>query len=290
MGKVLDELVTLLALEKVEENLFRGQSQDLGWGRVFGGQVLGQALSAAAQTTPPERAVHSMQAYFLRPGDVNKPIVYEVDRIRDGGSFTTRRVVAIQSGAAILNMAASFQKDETGFEHQDAMPDVPPPEAVPTEQERFAEAAAANRVPTQFLDRFTNEQAFEMRPLEVIDDPFKPTPMPPRRTVWLKATGRLPDDPALHRYLLAYTSDHGFLATALFPHGVTFFAGNVQVASLDHVVWFHAPLRVDEWLLHVMDSPVAHGSRGLVRGRVFTRDGRLVASTAQEGLIRLRTR
>jgi acyl-CoA thioesterase-2 len=290
MGKVLDELVTLLSLEKVEENLFRGQSQDLGWGRVFGGQVLGQALSAAAQTTPPERAVHSMQAYFLRPGDVNKPIVYEVDRIRDGGSFTTRRVVAIQSGAAILNMAASFQKDETGFEHQDAMPDVPPPEAVPTEQERFAEAAAANRVPTQFLDRFTNEQAFEMRPLEVIDDPFKPTPMPPRRTVWLKATGRLPDDPALHRYLLAYTSDHGFLATALFPHGVTFFAGNVQVASLDHVVWFHAPLRVDEWLLHVMDSPVAHGSRGLVRGRVFTRDGRLVASTAQEGLIRLRTR
>jgi acyl-CoA thioesterase-2 len=280
MGKVLDELVTLLSLEKVEENLFRGQSQDLGWGRVFGGQVLGQALSAAAQTTPPERAVHSMQAYFLRPGDVNKPIVYEVDRIRDGGSFTTRRVVAIQSGAAILNMAASFQKDETGFEHQDAMPDVPPPEAVPTEQERFAEAAAANRVPTQFLDRFTNEQAFEMRPLEVIDDPFKPTPMPPRRTVWLKATGRLPDDPALHRYLLAYTSDHGFLATALFPHGVTF----------DHVVWFHAPLRVDEWLLHVMDSPVAHGSRGLVRGRVFTRDGRLVASTAQEGLIRLRTR
>jgi acyl-CoA thioesterase-2 len=290
MGKVLDELVTLLALEKVEENLFRGQSQDLGWGRVFGGQVLGQALSAAAQTTPPERAVHSMQAYFLRPGDVNKPIVYEVDRIRDGGSFTTRRVVAIQSGAAILNMAASFQKDEKGFEHQDAMPDVPAPEQVPTEQERFAEAAAAHRVPPQFLDRFTNEQAFEMRPLEVIDDPFKPTPMPPHRNVWLKATGRLPDDPALHRYLLAYTTDHGFLATALFPHGVTFFAANLQVASLDHVVWFHAPLRVDEWLLHVMDSPVAHGSRGLVRGRIFTRDGRLVASTAQEGLIRQRTR
>ena len=286
MGKVLDELVTLLALERVELNLFRGQSQDLGWGTVFGGQVLGQALSAAVQTTPPERQVHSMHAYFLRPGDVTKPIVYEVDRIRDGGSFTTRRVVAIQSGAAIFNMAASFQKEEAGFEHQDAMPEVPPPEDVPTEQERFAGAAKTHGVPKQLVERFTSEQAFEMRPVEVIDDPFRPSPMPARRTVWLKTTGTLPDDPALHRYLLAYASDHGFLATALFPHGVTFFAGQVQVASLDHVLWFHAPLRVDEWLLHVMDSPSARGARGLVRGRVFTRDGRLVASTAQEGLIR----
>jgi len=290
MGKVLDQLVTLLALEKIEVNLFRGQSQDLGWGTVFGGQVLGQALSAAAQTTDPDRHVHSMHAYFLRPGDVSRPIVYEVDRIRDGGSFTTRRVVAIQAGAAIFSMSSSFQKDEKGFEHQDPMPEVPPPEKVPTEQERFAEAAAAGRMPSQFLDRFTREQPFEMRPVEVIDDPFHPTPMPPRRTVWLKTTGRLPDDPALHRYLLAYTSDHGFLATALFPHGVTFFGGQMQVASLDHAIWFHSALRVDEWLLHVMDSPVAHGSRGLVRGRIFTRDGRLVASTAQEGLIRRRAR
>jgi acyl-CoA thioesterase-2 len=289
MGKVLDELVTLLALERLEVDLFRGQSQDLGWGTVFGGQVLGQALSAAVQTTPPDRHVHSMHAYFLRPGDVSRPIVYEVDRIRDGGSFTTRRVVAIQAGAAIFNMAASFQKDETGFEHQDAMPEVPPPESVPTEQARFAEAVAAQRVPKELVERFTSEQAFEMRPVEVIDHPFKPSPMPPRRTVWLKTTGKLPDDPALHRYLLAYTSDHGFLATALFPHGVTFFAGQVQVASLDHAVWFHAPFRIDEWLLHVMDSPSARGSRGLVRGRVFTQDGRLVASTAQEGLIRKRT-
>ncbi len=290
MGKVLDQLVTLLALEKIEVNLFRGQSQDLGWGTVFGGQVLGQALSAAAQTTDPDRHVHSMHAYFLRPGDVSRPIVYEVDRIRDGGSFTTRRVVAIQNGAAIFSMSSSFQKDEKGFEHQDPMPEVPPPEQVPTEQERFAEAADAGRMPSQFLDRFTREQPFEMRPVEVIDDPFHPTPMPPRRTVWLKTTGRLPDDPALHRYLLAYTSDHGFLATALFPHGVTFFGGQMQVASLDHAIWFHSSLRVDEWLLHVMDSPVAHGSRGLVRGRIFTRDGRLVASTAQEGLIRRRAR
>jgi acyl-CoA thioesterase-2 len=289
MPKVLDELVTLLALERIEVDLFRGQSQDLGWGTVFGGQVLGQALSAAAQTTQPDRQVHSMHAYFLRPGDVTKPIVYEVDRIRDGGSFTTRRVVAIQSGAAIFNMAASFQKEEEGYEHQDVMPEVPPPEQVPTEQERFAAAAAAHKVPKQFRDRFLTEQPFEMRPVEVIDDPFRPTPMPPHRTVWLKTTGPLPDDPALHRYLLAYNSDHGFLATSLFPHGVTFFGGEMQVASLDHTIWFHAPLRVDEWLLHVMDSPIARGSRGLVLGRVFTRDGRLVASTAQEGLIRRRT-
>jgi acyl-CoA thioesterase-2 len=288
MSKTLDELVTLLALEKIEENLFRGQSQDLGWGAVFGGQVLGQALSAAAQTTPSEREVHSLHAYFLRPGDVNKPIVYDVDRIRDGGSFTTRRVVAIQSGEAIFNMAASFQKSEPGFEHQDEMPEVPPPESVPTEHERLA--SVADRVPKILLERYAAEQPFEMRPVDAIDDPFHPTPMPPRHMVWLKATGRLSDDPALHRSLLAYVSDHGFIGTALLPHGVTFFSGEVQVASLDHVMWFHAPLRVDEWLLHVMDSPVARGSRGLVRGRVFSRDGRLVASTSQEGLIRKRTR
>jgi acyl-CoA thioesterase II len=186
-------------------------------------------------------------------------------------------------------MAASFQKHETGFEHQDAMPAVLPPEQVPTEQEHLAEAVATNRVPRELAARYTHEQAFEMRPVEVIDDPVRPSPMPPHRTVWLKTTGRLPDDPALHRYLLAYASDHGFLATALFPHGVTFFTGQVQVASVDHVMWFHAPFRVDEWLLHAIDSPAARGSRGLVRGRVFTQDGRLVASTAQEGLIRKRT-
>jgi acyl-CoA thioesterase II len=289
MGKILDELVTLLALEKIEANLFRGQSQDLGWGTVFGGQVLGQALSAAVQTTPSDREVHSLHAYFLRPGDVTRPIVYDVDRIRDGGSFTTRRVVAIQSGQAIFNMAASFQKHETGFEHQDAMPEVSPPEHVPTEQEQLAKAVAEGRVSGEVARRYSHEQAFEMRPVQVIDDPFRPTPMPPHRTVWLKTTGSLPDDPSLHRYLLAYASDHGFLATALFPHGVTFFSGDVQMVSVDHVMWFHAPFRVDEWLLHVIDSPVARGARGLVRGRVFTHDGRLVASTAQEGLLRRRT-
>ncbi|MDQ3034148.1 MAG: acyl-CoA thioesterase II [Myxococcota bacterium] len=287
MSKILDELVTLLALEKIEENLFRGQSQDLGWSRVFGGQVLGQALSAAVQTVPAERHVHSLHAYFLRPGDVRKPIVYDVDRIRDGGSFTTRRVVAIQNGEAILNLAASFQIEESGFEHQDVMPaGVPAPESLPTEQERMA--AHASKLPRGLRERATAERPFELRPVDTDDNLFEPRARPPQRMVWLRTVERLPDEPALHRYLLAYASDYSFLTTSLLPHGVTWLTPGMQVASLDHVMWFHQPFRVDEWLLHVIDSPVAHGARGLVRGRVFTRDGSLVASTSQEGLIRQR--
>jgi acyl-CoA thioesterase II len=286
MAKVLDELVKLLALEKIEENLFRGQSQDLGWGTVFGGQVLGQALSAAVRTVPPDRAIHSLHAYFLRPGDVHRPIVYDVDRIRDGSSFTTRRIVAIQNGKAIFNMSASFQKDEPGFEHQDVMPEVPPPEELRTEQEIVA--ASTRQLPELFRQRATAERPFEMRPVNPPSDPFVPGKAPPTRAVWLKTVDRLPDDPTLHPYLLAYASDHGFIGTALLPHGVTWLTPGMQIASVDHVMWFHQPFRVDEWLLHVMDSPMAHGARGLVRGRVFTRDGRLVASTAQEGLIRQR--
>jgi acyl-CoA thioesterase-2 len=288
MANVLADLVTLLALEKIEDTIFRGQSQDLGWGTVFGGQVLGQALSAAVQTAPAERTVHSFHAYFLRPGDVSKPIVYDVDRARDGGSFTTRRIVAIQSGEPIFNMAASFHKHEEGFAHQDPMPDVPPPESVPLDRERFA--AAASRIPKKILERFTGEQPFEVRSVDGRNDAFAPAAVPADRKVWLKTTARLPDDPALHQYLLAYASDHALLETALFPHGVTFLSGVVQVASLDHAMWFHAPLRVDEWLLHVIHSPVASGGRGLSRGSIFSRDGRLVASTIQEGLIRKRTR
>lgn len=283
---VLDELVQQLALERIEENLFRGQSQDLGWGAVFGGQVLGQALSAAVQTVPPERHVHSLHAYFLRSGDVTKPIVYDVDRIRDGGSFTTRRVVAIQSGKAIFNMAASFQIDEPGFEHQDEMPPAPPPESQLTEQERARRYA--DKLPKGLRERATAERPFELRPVGVEDDPFQPSPKPPHRMMWLKAVGKLPDDPALHRYLLAYASDHSLITTALMPHGVTWLTPGMQVASLDHVMWFHQPFRVDEWLLYVLDSPAAHGGRGLARGRVFTQDGRLVASVMQEGLIRRR--
>ena len=287
MSKVLDEIVKLLALERIEENLFRGQSQDLGWGTVFGGQVLGQALSACVQTVPPERRVHSLHAFFLRPGDVTKPIVYDVDRIRDGGSFTTRRVVAIQSGHAIFNLAASFQKIEAGFEHHDAMPDAPAPESLPNEQERMA--SYAERLPKFVRERAVAERPFELRPTDVEDDPFHPSPKPARRMVWLRTAGRLPDDPALHAYLLAYASDHSFVTTALLPHGVTWLTPGMQIASLDHVMWFHEPFRVDEWLLYVIDSPAAHGARGLVRGRIFTQAGRLVASTAQEGLLRRRT-
>lgn len=286
MSSVLDELVVLLALERIEENLFRGQSQDLGWGTVFGGQVLGQALSAAVQTVPAERDVHSLQAYFLRPGDVRKPIVYEVDRIRDGTSFTTRRVVAVQSGHAIFNLAASFQRREGGFEHQDPMPDVPAPESLRTEQEHIADHA--QHLPALLRERALAERPFEVRPVDPPGNPFEPVAGPPLRRTWLRTTARLSDDPALHRYLLAYASDYSFLTTSLLPHAVTWLTPGMQVASLDHVMWFHQPFRVDEWLLHVMDSPKAHGARGLVRGAVYTKDGRLVASTAQEGLIRLR--
>lgn len=284
MGTVLDELVTLLALERIEEDLFRGQSQDLGWGRVYGGQVLGQALSAAVQTVPKDRHVHSLHAYFLRPGDVKKPIVYEVARDRDGGSFTSRRVVAIQGGQAIFNLAASFQIEEAGFEHQDPMPSVPAPESCPTEQERLL--ANADRMPAFIKNRAMAKRPFEIRPVGPDADPFAPETRTPERRVWFKTDGALPDDRALHAYLLAYASDYGFIATALYPHGVTWLTPGMQVASLDHAVWFHAPFRVDDWLLHAMDSPRGSGARGLVRGRIFTADGRLVASTAQEGLIR----
>ncbi len=286
-SEILGQLVAQLALEKIEENLFRGESQDLGWGTVFGGQVLGQALSAARQTVPRERHVHSMHAYFLRPGDVSRPIVYDVDRIRDGGSFTTRRVRAIQNGHPIFNMSASFQVIEPGFDHQDEMPEVPPPESLPTEQERIA--SRAHLLPEGMRQRALAVRPFELRAVDRDDeDLLGHAPKPPRRAVWLRTIDRLPDDPAIHSDLLAYASDYSFMTTSLLPHGVTWLTPGMQVASLDHAMWFHEPFRVDDWLLHVIDSPAARGGRGLVRGRVFTRAGRLVASTAQEGLIRLR--
>jgi acyl-CoA thioesterase-2 len=287
MPSVLDELVTLLRLERIEDNLFRGQSQDLGWGTVFGGQVLGQSLSAAVQTLGKDRHVHSMHAYFLRPGDASKPIVYEVDRIRDGSSFTTRRVVAVQGGHAIFNMAASFQQQEPGFEHHDAMPDAPAPESLPTDQELLR--PHVQRLPEFARERAVAERPFEMRPVDPDPDPLALTPRPPRRKVWLRAIAELPDDPALHAYLLAYASDFAFMTTSLLPHGVSWLTPGMQVASLDHVMWFHRTFRVDGWLLYDVDSPVAHGARGFARGRLFTRAGELVASTAQEGLIRRRS-
>jgi acyl-CoA thioesterase II len=288
MSQLLDELVTLLALEQIEVNLFRGQSQDLGWGTVYGGQVLGQALSAAIQTVPAERHAHSLHGYFLRPGAVDKPIVYEVDRIRDGGSFTTRRVVAIQNGKPIFSLGASFQVREPGFEHQDEMPEAPPPLTVPTQQELAQ--AYADKLPEFLRAQALADRPFEMRPIEDPSDPLDPEPRPPARMFWIKANGELPADPGLHRILLAYASDFAFLTTAMLPHGVSWLSRGMQVASIDHSMWFHDDARVDEWMLHVVDSPNAHGGRGLVRGRIFGADGRLVASTAQEGLIRRRNR
>jgi acyl-CoA thioesterase-2 len=286
MSNALRELMDLLALERRADTAFRGRSQDLGWGRIFGGQVLGQALSAATQTVPRDRLVHSLHAYFLRRGDLNVPIEYEVDRIRDGGSFTTRRVVAAQPGGAILTMAASFQIDEAGFQHQDDMPDAPPPESLPTERERMATFVAL--LPDYVRNLFDAERPFEVRSADPVEDLFHPAPRAPRRLTWIRAVEPLPDDPALHRCLLAYISDYFFMTTALAPHGLTWLMPSLQVASLDHAMWFHRPLRVDEWLLHAIDSPSANGARGFARGRMFTRDGRLVASTAQEGLMRRR--
>lgn len=282
---VLTELVELLRLERIEVNLFRGESQNPGWGRVFGGQVLGQALSAAAQTVPEDRPVHSLHAYFLRPGDTDLPIIYDVDRIRDGQSFTTRRVVAIQKGRPIFNLAASFQVVEPGLEHQQSMPDVPPPESLVSDQELAQRVE--HTIPKALKAFALGERPIEMRPVEPYDS-FYPQERPPRRYVWYRAIGALPDSDALHRYLLAYASDFHFLGTALQVHGTSWLMPNMQVASLDHAMWFHRPFRIDSWLLYVVESPTTSGARGLVRGQFFTRDGQLVASTMQEGLIRRR--
>lgn len=287
MSSVLDELVALLALERLEHNLFRGQSQDLGWGLVFGGQVLGQALSAAGQTVEESRPVHSLHGYFLRPGIASKPIVYDVDRIRDGKTFTTRRVVAIQDGRPIFNMSASFQTPEVGFEHQAAMPQGAGPDGLKNEHEAWLERL--DRIPKAFHKRVEAERPIEIRDVDPVD-PLQPQVAGPSHDVWVKASGPLADDPALHRYLLAYCSDFAFMTTALRPHRATWLDPTMQVASLDHAMWFHRPFRMDEWLLHSIDSPSASGGRGLVRGSFFTRDGELVASTAQEGLIRRRAK
>ncbi len=283
MADILADLLALLRLERIEKNLFRGQSQDLGWGAVFGGQVIGQALSAAAQTVPAERPVHSFHSYFLRPGDAFKPIVYDVDPIRDGGSFTTRRIVAIQNGEAIFSMSASFQVEEAGFDHRDVMPDVPGPEGLLSELE--AAQRVAHRIPVHLRSIALAERPVEIRPVQP-STLLNPRVLPPTRQLWYRATGPLPDDPAVHRYLCAYASDFNFLVTALQPHAVSVITPGLQIASLDHAMWFHRPFRFDEWLLYDVDSPSASGARGLVRGRFFRKDGTLVATVAQEGLIR----
>lgn len=283
MHPVLDDLLHLLDLERIEENIFRGESRDIGSPRVFGGQVLGQALSAASYTVE-GRDVHSLHAYFLRAGDVNAHIVYEVDRARDGRSFSNRRVVAIQHGRPIFNMAASFQVPEDGIEHQAVMPEVPGPEDLGDIREISPEVLA--NIPEKMRRYLTDERPFEVRPVEAIEL-LKPRPAPPVRHIWVKAIDALPDSPDLHRNLLAYLSDYQLVATATLPHGIRFEHGNVQLASLDHAMWFHRAFRLDEWLLYSMQSPNAAGARGLALGQFFTRDGTLVASTAQEGVVRI---
>jgi acyl-CoA thioesterase II len=286
MSRVLNELLELLKLESIEEDLFRGQSQDLGFRQLFGGQVLGQALSAASRTVPPERHVHSLHGYFLRPGDASLPVVYTVDRVRDGGSFTTRRVVAIQKGQSIFTMMASFQGEEPGFSHQGGMPQVPGPDSLPTDRELLSRKA--HLLPERVREKFLGDKPIEMRPVTYVD-PFAPVPHEPLKHVWFRASGPMPDDAQVHRYLLAYASDFNLLTTTLYPHGVGVIQRDMQVASLDHALWFHGDLRLDDWLLYAMDSPWAGNARGLARGQIFNREGRLVASVAQEGLIRRRT-
>ncbi len=280
------ELVDLLRLERLEDNLFRGQSRDIGTQFVFGGQVLGQALAAAQETVDARREAHSLHAYFLRAGDINAPIVYSVERTRDGGTFSSRRVVAIQHGQPILNGSVSFQIPEQSFEHQSSMPEVPAPEDIEPMQPLPPDQLA--KLPVK-LQRWLGalESPIEFRHVWP-QNKLKPVKRPPIQHVWFRLTGPVDDSPALHRALLAYASDFNLIGTATLPHGISYYTHNVQMASLDHALWFHRPFRVDEWLLYSFDSPTAQGSRGLARGQIFSRDGRLVASTAQEGLIRVR--
>jgi acyl-CoA thioesterase-2 len=280
------ELIALLALERLEENLFRGQSRDIGTKSVFGGQVLGQALSAAQATVDPaaRRRAHSLHAYFLRAGDVEAPIIYDVDRTRDGGSFSVRRVTAIQHGKVIFFCAASFQGDEDGVEHQAQMPEVPAPEDIEEPPPVPPEVIAT--LPAKVQRWLSREVPFEFRHVQPRNE-LDPQRLPPLEQFWFRLTENVGDSPELHRTLLAYASDYQLLGTANFPHGISYYQPNVQMASLDHALWFHRPFRADDWLLYSIDSPTAQNSRGMARGLIFDRSGRLVASSAQEGLIRV---
>lgn len=283
----VSELIDLLSLERLEDNLFRGQSRDIGTRYVFGGQVLGQALSAAQATmdsVDEPRSAHSLHAYFLRAGDIEHPIVYLVDRTRDGGSFSVRRVTAIQHGQPILFLAASFQHAEDGAEHQLSMPEVPGPEDIEPAPALSPEQMA--RLPSKVQRWLSRQGPFEFRHVYPRDE-LNPPKRPPYQQVWFRLNEKVGDAPELHRALLAYASDFHLLGTATFPHGISYFQPNVQMASLDHALWFHRPFRADDWLLYSLDSPSAQASRGLARGLVYDRHGRLVASTAQEGLIRV---
>lgn len=286
MTESTQALLTLLDLESLEVNIYRGYNRDLGSGRVFGGQVFAQALVAARRTVEGPRDAHSVHGYFILPGDLAAPIVYFVDRLRDGNSFTTRRVTAIQHGQTIFNLSASFHIAEPGREHQDHMPVVPPPEELAPELQLIREMA--DRIPEPLRSVLTQDRPIDFRPVDPVD-PFKTSPpRAPVRHIWFKSLGPLPDDPLVHQAVLAYASDYGLITTALQPHGLSFRSRGLQMASLDHSLWLHRPFRVDDWLLYSMDSPVAAGSRGFARGTIYTRAGQLVASVAQEGLMRVR--
>ena len=287
MASAVQDLIDILDLEPLEVNLFRGRSPQSGWQRVFGGQVIGQALVAACRTVDDvsARPPHSLHAYFLIGGDPKVPIIYQVDRIRDGRSFTTRRVLAIQHGQAIFSMSVSFHVDETGLSHQFAMPDVPRPDELPSEAEFKKQLATL--MPEAVRRYYERERPLELRPVEynryagakLAGDRFH---------VWVRATGRLPDEPAIHQCVLAYASDMTLLDAALVAHGRTVLSDEIMAASLDHALWFHRPFRADEWLLYAQDSPNLAGSLGFARGLIFASDGTLVASVAQEGLVRER--
>jgi acyl-CoA thioesterase-2 len=284
MSSAVQDLLDVLDLEPLEENLFRGRSPQVGWQRVFGGQVIGQALVAACRTVA-DRPPHSLHAYFLLPGDPKIPIIYDVDRIRDGKSFATRRVLARQHGHAIFAMSVSFHADESGLAHQAKMPDVPRPEELPSENE--IKERVLPLMPDPVRRYYERERPIELRPVEYGRYMGKKSE-DAKFNVWIRTTGRLPDDPAIHRCVLAYASDMMLLDTALVPHGRTVFEKTIMAASLDHALWFHRPFRADDWLLYAQESPNLHGARGFARGLIFASDGTLVASVAQEGLLRER--
>jgi acyl-CoA thioesterase-2 len=285
-ARLVDELVALMQLEPLGGDRFLAQSEDIGTPAVFGGQVLGQSLAAASLTVGADRPVHSMHAYFLLPGE-HAPIEYSVDRVRDGRSFTTRHVVARQQERIIFEMSASFQTVDEGVEHQLAMPAVEGPDGLVSELDQ--RLALGDRLPERWRIKGLEPHGIEYRRVEA-DDLLTPIVRPSESAIWMRAIAPLPDDPVVHRALLAYASDHGLLRAAMLPHGLSFMSGQVRPASLDHAMWFHRDFRMDDWLLYMLDSPSASGARGLCRGSLFTRDGRLVASTAQEGMLRIATR
>ena len=285
MSAAMQELLSILDLEKLEHNLYRGRSPKVNWQRVFGGQTIAQSLVAAQRTVEPDRHVHSLHAYFMRPGDITVPIIYEVERLRDGGSFTTRRVTAIQHGHAIFSLEASFQVDEQGLEHQVAMPrGVPGPERLKTQRELLDHA---EHVPEIIRRYWARERPLEIKPV-TLEHYTSREKLPPEQNIWLRTTGAVPADRALQTAVLAYLSDMTLLDTSTFPHGRAVFDPDLQVASLDHAMWFHRPHPLDGWLLYTQDTPSSSGSRGFTRGAIYGEDGTLIASVAQEGLIRLR--